>query len=167
MTRLIPVLAAALTVPAIAFAQQGGLTVYGIVDASAAVDAAGAAPSLVTTIVEVEPNNSTAAPQVLQGAPLLVNGSIASSSDMDYYKFSLPGSKRLTVTLTPNVSSNYDLYVYNLAGRLLGSSRNGAGVKDTVVINNITGGSNTLSIRVVYTSGLTGTSGTYGLSLSY
>ena len=35
MTRLIPVLAAALTVPAIAFAQQGGATVYGIVDASA------------------------------------------------------------------------------------------------------------------------------------
>lgn len=35
MTRLIPVLAAALTVPAIAFAQQGGPTVYGIVDASA------------------------------------------------------------------------------------------------------------------------------------
>ena len=35
MTRLLSVLAAALTVPAIAFAQQGGPTVYGIVDASA------------------------------------------------------------------------------------------------------------------------------------
>lgn len=34
MTRLIPVLAAALSLPAIALAQQGGPTVYGIVDAS-------------------------------------------------------------------------------------------------------------------------------------
>lgn len=34
MTRLIPVLAAALIVPAIAFAQQGSPTLYGIVDAS-------------------------------------------------------------------------------------------------------------------------------------
>lgn len=139
----------------------------GIVDASAAVDAAMASPSLVTTIVEVEPNNSTVAPQVLQGAPLVVNGSIASSSDADYYKFSLPAGKRLTVTLAPNASSNYDLYVYNLAGRLLGSSRNGTGAKDTVVISNYTGGSNTLSIRVVYASGATGASGTYALSLGY
>lgn len=139
----------------------------GIVDASAAVDAAMASPSLVTTIVEVEPNNSTAAPQVLQGAPLVVKGSIASSTDADYYKFSLPAGKRLTVALTPNASSNYDLYVYNLAGRLLGSSRNGTGAKDTVVISNYTGGSNTLSIRVVYASGVTGASGTYTLSLAY
>lgn len=139
----------------------------GIVDASAAVDAAGTSSSLVTTIAEVEPNNSVAAPQVLQGLPLVVKGSIASSTDMDYYKFSLPGGKRLTVTLAPNASSNYDLYVYNLSGRLLGSSRNATGVKDAVVINNITGGSNTLSIRVVYASGATGTSGTYNLSLSY
>ncbi|MGQ0596602.1 S8 family peptidase [Aquabacterium sp.] len=139
----------------------------GIVDASAAVDAAGTSSSLVTSIVEVEPNNSVAAPQVLKGVPLVVNGSVASSADMDYYKFSLPGGKRLTITLAPNASSNYDLYVYSLAGRLLGSSRNVAGVKDAVVINNITGGSNTLSIRVVYASGATGTSGIYTLSLSY
>ncbi len=139
----------------------------GIVDASAAVDAATASPGLVTTIVEVEPNNSMAAPQVLQGGPLVIKGSIASSSDADYYKFSLPAGKRLTVTLAPNASSNYDLYVYNLAGRLLGASRNGTGVKDSVVISNYTGGSNTLSIRVVYASGVTGASGTYTLSLGY
>lgn len=139
----------------------------GIVDASAAVDAAGVPASLTTAIAEVEPNNSAVAPQVLPAAPLVVSGTIASTTDRDFYKFSLPSGKRVTMTLTPNASSNYDLYVFNTAGRLVAYSLNGVGATDTVVMSNSTSASTILSIRVVYASGATGASGTYSLSLAY
>ncbi|WP_200883495.1 S8 family peptidase [Aquabacterium sp. NJ1] len=140
----------------------------GIVDASAAVDAAGAPSMLATTIVEVEPNNSISTAQVIPSAPMQVNGFLASSSDVDYYKFSLPGGKRLSITLMPNSTANANLYVYNLAGRLLASSIKGTGKVENVTITNATGGSNTLSIRVVYGGGTTGAvAGSYVMLLNY
>jgi serine protease len=140
----------------------------GIVDASAAVDAADPPSMLATTIVEVEPNNSTATAQVIPSAPMQINGFLSSSSDVDYYKFSLPGGKRLTITLMPNSTVNAGLYVYNLAGRLLASNVKGTGKIENVAITNATGGSNTLSIRVVYAGGTTGAvAGSYVMLLSY
>jgi serine protease len=93
---------------------------------------------------------------------------MASSTDTDYFKVTLPAGKTLASTLTPNSTSDYDLYIYNSAGTQVTSSTNGSGsVDSTSVINNGTT-SATVYIRVVYYSGGTGsTSGKYTLKLTW
>ena len=54
-----------------------------------------------------------------------VNGTIGSTSDNDYYRLTLPAGGTLVATLTPNPTSDYDLYVYNSNGTLIGSSELG------------------------------------------
>ena len=106
----------------------------GIVNANAAVDAAiggTTPPDPPGTIAEVEPNNSRAASQLISADNTTVNGTIGSTSDNDYYRLTLPAGGTLVATLTPNASSDYDLYVYNSNGTLIGSSELGTGAVDT------------------------------------
>src|SRR6185369_8880823 len=116
---------------------------------------------------EVEPNNSRSASQAI-AAVTTVNGTMSSSTDTDYYSVSLPAGRTLTATLTPNVSSDYDLYVYNSNGTLIGSSEKSTGLVDTVSVTNTGTGTLTRYIRVVYYSGGTGsTNGKYTLNLNW
>jgi serine protease len=97
-----------------------------------------------------------------------VNGTMGSTSDTDYFVVQVPAGKTLSATMTPNSTSDYDLYIYNSAGTQVTSSTNGAGSIDSAsVINN---GTSTVPayVRVVYYSGGTGsTSGKYTLKLSW
>jgi serine protease len=140
----------------------------GIVDASAAVDAATGTGGTGTTISETESNNTMGTANVVSTSGTTVNGNMGSSTDTDYFKVTLPAGKTLASTLTPNSTSDYDLYIYNSAGTQVTSSTNGSGsVDSTSVINNGTT-SATVYIRVVYYSGGTGsTSGTYTLKLTW
>jgi serine protease len=139
----------------------------GIVDASAAVDAA-AGTGTGTTVSETESNNTISTANAVSTSGTTVNGTMASSTDSDYFVVQLPAGKTLTSTLTPNSTSDYDLYIYNSAGTQVTSSTNGTGsVDSTSVINN---GTTTVSayVRVVYYSGGTGsTSGKYTLKLTW
>jgi serine protease len=139
----------------------------GIVDASAAVDAATGTGGG-TTQSEVESNNTTATANVVATTGTTVNGNMGTTTDTDYFKVTLPAGKTLASTLTPNASSDYDLYIYNSAGTQVTSSTNGTGAIDSAsVINNGTT-STTVYVRVVYYSGGTGaTSGTYTLKLTW
>ena len=142
----------------------------GIVNASAAVDAAigGVIPPTGTTVAETEPNNSRTAAQVIATTDTTVNGTMSSSSDTDYYRVSLPAGKTLTAILAPNGSSDYDLYVYNSSGTLIGSSERGTGLTDTVTVSNTGSGALVRYARVVYFGGGTGaTSGKYTLNLKW
>ena len=143
----------------------------GIVDAAAAVKAAiaggGGGGGGSTTVAEVESNNTLATAQTIGTAGTTVNGSFSSKTDTDYYKVVLPAGKTLTATLTPNASSDYDLYLYNSAGTQLARSVNGKGAADTVTYTNTGGSSATLYVRAYYYSGSTGTAGTYALKLSW
>jgi serine protease len=142
----------------------------GIVNASAAVDAAigGTPPPDPGTIAEVEPNNSTSASQLVGTANTTVNGTMSSSSDTDYYRLSLPAGKTLVATLTPNASSDYDLFVYNSNGTLIGSSERGTGLVDTVSVTNTGTSTFTRYVRVVYWSGGTGaTNGKYTVNVKW
>ncbi len=143
----------------------------GIVNANAAVDAAlGTTPPTDPpgTIAEVEPNNSRAASQLVSTDNTTVNGAMASSSDSDYFRVSLPAGRTLVSTLTPNGSSDYDLYVYNSNGALIGRSERGTGLVDTVSVTNSGSGTLTRYIRVMYWSGGTGaTNGRYTLNLNW
>jgi serine protease len=143
----------------------------GIVNANAAVDAAlGTVPPVDPpgTIAEVEPNNSRAAAQVVSTDNTTVNGTIGSTSDNDYYRVSLPAGRTLVSTLQPNASSDYDLYVYNSSGTLLGGSENGTGAADVVSVTNSGASAVVRYIRVVRWSGGTGaTNGRYTINLNW
>jgi serine protease len=142
----------------------------GIVNANAAVDAAigGTTPPPPPGTAEVEPNNSRAAAQVIATANTTVNGTMSSSTDTDYYSLSLPPGRTLTATLTPNASSDYDLFVYNSNGTLIDSSERATGLVDTVTVTNTGTSTFTRYVRVVYWSGGTGaTNGRYTVNMNW
>ena len=138
----------------------------GIVDASAAVDAAAGTTTPPPTGNEVEPNNTTATAQAVTKGTT-INGTMSSSSDTDYFKVTVAAKASLTSQLTPNSSSDYDLYVYNSSGTQVGSSVKGTGLVDAVTITNSGTAAATYYVRVRFYSGGTGsTGGTYTLSIN-
>jgi len=101
-------------------------------------------------------------------APGTLTATMGTSSDTDWFAVDLPAGKTLTATLTPNSSSDYDLYVYNSVGTQIGSSENSTGAVDSVSVTNTSSGTLRRYVRVVYYSGGTGaTSGKYTLGLSW
>ena len=142
----------------------------GIVNASAAVDAAigGTTPPPPGTIAEVEPNDSRTASQLISVDNTTVNGTIGTTSDNDYYRLTLPAGGTLVATLTPNPTSDYDLYVYNSNGTLIGSSELGTGAVDTVTVTNTGSSAFVRYVRVVRFSGGTGaTNGKYTVNMNW
>ena len=138
----------------------------GIVDANAAVDSAIAGGGV--TLAESESNNTTGTADPVATSGTTVNGNMGSTTDTDYFVVQLPAGKTLTSVLTPNASSDYDLYVYNSAGTLIGQSENATGAVDTVTVTNTGTGTLARYVRVVYYSGGTGaTNGTYTLKLTW
>jgi serine protease len=137
----------------------------GIVDASAAVDAATGTGGG-TTVSEVESNNTISTANSVAATGTTVNGTMSSTTDTDYFVVQLPAGKTLSATMTPNSTSDYDLYIYNSAGTLLSYSENGAGAADVASSANTGSTTSARYVRVVYYSGGTGsTSGKYTLKL--
>ena len=143
----------------------------GIVNANAAVDSAiggGPVPQPGPTINEVEPNNAFAAAQLISTDNTTVNGIMGSNTDNDYYRLTLPAGATLVVRLTPNATSDYDLYVYNSNQALIGSSELGTGATDTVSVTNTGTTGLTRYVRVVRWSGGTGaTNGRYTVNMNW
>ena len=141
----------------------------GIVDASAAVDAAaGTGGGTGTTISETESNGTISTANAVTTSGTTVNGTMGNTTDTDYFSVQLPAGKTLTATMTPNSSSDYDLYIYNSAGTLLSYSENGTGSVDTATSANTGSTTVTRYVRVVYYAGGTGsTSGKYTLKLTW
>ncbi|WP_307730393.1 S8 family serine peptidase [Massilia varians] len=141
----------------------------GIVDATAAVNAAigGTTPPSGTVINETESNNTLGTANLVSTSGTTVNATLSSSTDTDYFRVDLPAGKTLSATMTPNSTSDYDLYIYNSAGTLLSRSENGAGAVDSASSANT--GTTTASryVRVVYYSGSVGSAGTYNVKLSW
>lgn len=118
------------------------------------------------TINETESNNTTATANVISTAGTTVNGTMSASTDVDYYKVAIPAGKTLTVTMTPNATSDYDLELYSSAGTRLSSSTKGTGAADTVTRASSAG--ETVYAKVIYYSGGTGaSSGKYTLVASW
>jgi serine protease len=144
----------------------------GIVNASAAIDAAlGTTPPTDPppgTVAETESNNTRATAQVIGVDNTTVAGAIGSSSDTDYFRVSLPAGRTLVSTLTPNPSSDYDLFVYNSNGSLICSSERGTGLVDACSVTNTGSGAIVRYVRVLRWSGGTGaTNGQYTVNLNW
>ena len=70
------------------------------------------------------------------------------NSKCDNYKLSIvppSGSFRVEIVLTPQATDDYDLEVYDPSGALVGTSGNGTGAAEKVVLNNPAGGTYTVS----------------------
>jgi len=136
----------------------------GIVDAAAAVAGARsiAAPVVVT---ESEGNNTIATANPINGS---ITGNIGTTTDTDYFRVDLPAGKTLKASLSAVLATaNYDLYVYDSAGRQLGGSVNRAGMADAIGLTYIGTGTAVVYLQVRYVSGGTGTSnGRYALSVT-
>jgi len=142
----------------------------GIVNASAAVDAAvgGGGTTTGPTVAETESNNTLATADSVATSGTTVNGNLSASSDTDYFVVQVPAGKTLSAVMTPNASSDYDLYIYNNAGTRLALSENGTGSADSASSANTGTTTAARYVRVVYYSGGTGaTSGKYTLKLSW
>jgi serine protease len=139
----------------------------GLLDAAAAVQAMTGTPPPPPGTNEVEPNNTQGTANY-QSAPVTLNAAMGSSTDQDWFSLDLPAGRTLSVTMTPNSTSDYDLYVYNSNGTLIGSSEKGTGAVDSVTVTNT--GSSTFKryVKVIYYSGGTGsTSGKYSVKLAW
>ena len=125
------------------------------------------APQPGTVAETTSSNNTRATAQPITPNPATVNGTISASSDTDYYAVTLGAGKTLTATLTPNASSDYDLYIYNASGSIIARSERGTGLVDTATALNNGTAAVTVYARVLYYSGGTGaTNGKYTLGLS-
>lgn len=121
-----------------------------------------------TTINETESNNTIATANNIATANTLVNGTMSSRTDIDYFKVTLPAGKTLALSMKPNSKSDYDLELYNSAGTKIGSSTNGKGLNETISSANSGSTSITLYAKVIYYSGGTGsTNGKYTLTAAW
>jgi serine protease len=136
----------------------------GLLDAAAAVNAIGGGtpPPPPPGVNEAE-SNDTRASANLVGAPALINGTLSSATDTDYFRVDLPAGKVLSASLNPG-ARDYDLYLYNSSGRQIGSSVNNAGQVDRLSYSNGGGATVTLYVRVRYYSG---GAGSYTLNLGW
>lgn len=108
----------------------------GIVDATAAVKAVSTKSKLVN---ETEPNGSADKANSIKGSAVRVTGRIGAVDGEDWFVMNLPAGAPMTATLSPNEKSNFDLFVYDAALNVIGSSTNGTGEVDGVSITNTTG----------------------------
>ena len=104
---------------------------------------------------EVEPNNSTSQAQVASSGTT-VNGTLSGTGDLDYYRVTLPAGKTLTASMTPNSTSDYELYLFNSSGTAVAWSEKGKGITETVTKANTGSSAVTYYVRVHYFAGGTG-----------
>lgn len=103
---------------------------------------------------EAEPNNATTTANAISSG-VATTGTISASSDVDYFKITLPAGKSLKVTLKVPANADYDLYVYNSNATLVGSGTAATGVTESVTISNTGTSAFTRYLKVAYYSGAT------------
>ncbi|MBD8633416.1 S8 family serine peptidase [Oxalobacteraceae sp. CFBP 8755] len=139
----------------------------GIVNAAAAAAWAknSAAP---VEVAESEANNTIATADPVTPVNASVTGNLGTTTDTDYFRVDLPAGNTLKASLSAVLATaNYDLQLYNSAGKQLSASVNRAGVADTATFANTSTSTAVLYLRVLFTSGGTGTSnGRYALSVT-
>lgn len=107
-----------------------------------------------------EPNETQAAASTIS-ANTDVNSQIGSATDVDWYKFSNTAAQPNIYVTLANLPGDYDVYLYNSAGTLLGSSTAGGTTSEAIIYNTATVG--TYSIRVIGYNGVFSTTVCYRL----
>jgi len=111
-----------------------------------------------------EPNDSMSSAYGPLTSGSTYNSYIASSSDVDYYKFTTSQTGAISVNLS-NLPGDYDLYLYNSSGSLLKSSTNGGTTSESISYSASTTG--TFYVKVIGYNGASSTSTAYALKVTY
>ncbi|ARN23415.1 S8 family peptidase [Piscinibacter gummiphilus] len=127
----------------------------GLVDANAAVDAAGGSTPPAGT-PDVEPNNTVATAQSAREGDTIA-GTLSATSDVDVFAVPIKAGSTLGAKLTPNAAANFDVAILSASGTTLASSSNtGLGVLDATSYKNTGTVTTTYYVRVKYTGGSAG-----------
>ena len=86
----------------------------------------------------LEPNNSTTAPGAIT-LPATINALIASSTDADYYRFTLASTSNVTINMS-NLAGDYDLRLLNSGGTQLAISQAGGTTAEAISYNGAAAG---------------------------
>jgi Bacterial pre-peptidase C-terminal domain/Secretion system C-terminal sorting domain len=105
-----------------------------------------------------EPNESLAAASLIS-VNTAISSQIASSTDVDWYRFTNSAAQPNINILLSNLPGDYDVYLYNTAGTLLGSSTAGGTTSESIVFNTSTVG--TYYVRVIGYNGVSSTTVCY------
>ncbi len=113
------------------------------------------------TMNETESNNTTSTANVVSTSGTTVTALIGSSSDVDYFRVTVPGYTTLNVVMTPPSTKDYDVKLYNSSGTVLASGTNGTGQ-----VENVSWYNNSSSSKYVYIK-VYGYNGAYSTTLTY
>ena len=111
-------------------ATGGGLTKTATVSLTVTASGGG------TTMNETESNNARSSANVVSTSGTKVTGKIGTSSDVDYFKVTIPANRTFTVDLVPPSTKDYDVYILNSSGTVLASGLNGTGAAEHISIVN-------------------------------
>jgi hypothetical protein len=116
------------------------------------------------SISEVEPNDSTSAPQIVSGSCNQIAGTfVGETAANDYFRLSLPAGATVTALLN-GLTADYDLFLYNAAGTEVAKSINGGTTADQASWTNTGSVAVNVYIRV---NRYASTQATYQLKISY
>jgi serine protease len=115
------------------------------------------------TVTEVESNDTLDKAQRLARVPVTVTGSVASTSDVDHYRVSVPAGKTLVAKLSTGTSSGFGLAALTASGQTLVQLSAVPGQQTQISITNPGSGATDLVLRVQRSSGAIGS---YTLALS-
>jgi hypothetical protein len=126
-------------------------------------------PPACTSIADVEPNNSMAAPQVISGACNQVSGTFLNDAtpqqeEYDYFRVSLPAGHTVTALLD-GLTVDYDLEIYDAAGNYVAYSYAGGTTPDQASWTNT--GAAAVNVHILVFRGASSTRTTYQLKVSY
>jgi hypothetical protein len=116
------------------------------------------------SISDVEPNDSTSAPQAISGSCNQIAGTFVNETAAnDYFRLSLPAGKTVTALLN-GLTADYDVFLYNAAGTEVAKSVNGGTTPDQASWTNTGGSATNVYVRV---NRYVTTKATYQLKISY
>lgn len=123
--------------------------------------APGPAPSP-AAVAEREPNNSLGAAQVVASPAAVLSGSLASTSDQDFFRVTVGAGKTLTAQLSTGSRTGLALAALAPSGQVLVSVSGGLGQSLRVSVRNAGGSPAPVILRVLRSAG---SAGSYSLSL--
>jgi len=98
------------------------VTATSTADTSKSASATVTVGTVSTTYAEVESNGTIATANAVGSTVTKITGAISSSTDLDYFKVTVPAGVTLKVAMTGPSGKDYDLYLYNASGTKLTSS---------------------------------------------
>ncbi len=119
-----------------------------------------------TSMTETESNGSYSSADIIASSPMEVTAWMGSTSDVDYFRLTLPAGKTVVVDMSVPSGKDYDIKLYNSSGTRLAYGYNGTGQAEHVTYTN--SGSSAMYVYIkVYSYSGSSTTTPYILDVSW